>query len=348
MARGFSRGGRSSGGGFSGGSFSGGGFRAGFGGNGSSYNRGSSSGNYNDGPRAPRRPWRMHFFGRTVILAGPAQTLLSLLFGVLIFAAIFLVGIVGNMSESKEFMTESKEIIAKYEEYDKVYSTIIDRAEAHQDGYYIVDAEFAMRKFTSYDDDPTLTGYYLTDYYEKAEYYYFVVYEFDYHADDEIGQAKTNKTWNDSTFIEFTTYGIRDLNGTIKVAYTYIDGEVWAINTSYTLARNKDYQLEKDYLADLKDNQKTYTKMIIIASVVIVVVVLIAVLFIVKKYKQAKKDQAIQDAKNEAEVAEARAKAELAEAKASKVGRKCKYCGADVPDGDNICPACGSRQFEKD
>ena len=88
--------------------------------------------------------------------------------------------------------------------------------------------------------------------------------------------------------------------------------------------------------------------MIVIAFVVIGVVVLIAVLFFVKKYKQAKKDQAVKDAKDEAEIAEARANAELAEAKASQVGRKCKYCGADVPDGDDVCPACGSRQFEKD
>ncbi|MBQ4542507.1 MAG: hypothetical protein IJA23_06675 [Clostridia bacterium] len=350
MARGFSRGGRSGGGGggfsFGGG---GGGFRAGFGSSGSSYNRGSSYGSsHSSRPRGPRRPWRMHFFGRTVILAGPAQTLLSLLLGALIFAIVFLVGIFGNLGTTKEYMAESEEMIAKYEEYDEVYSTIIERAENGDDGYYIVDAEFRNVKYTSYGDDPTSTGYYLTDYYEKGEYYYFIVYEFEYHANDTVGQSKANKTWNDSTFIEFTTYGVRDLSGTIEVAYTRVDGEVWAINTSYSLERNKDYQVEKDYLEDLTESKKSYTKMIVIAFVVIGVVVLIAVLFFVKKYKQAKKDQAVKDAKDEAEIAEARANAELAEAKASQVGRKCKYCGADVPDGDDVCPACGSRQFEKD
>ncbi len=290
----------------------------------------------------------MHFFGRTVILAGPAQTLLSLLLGAFIFAIVFLVGIFGNLGTTKEYMAESEEMIAKYEEYDEVYSTIIERAENGDDGYYIVDAEFRNVKYTSYGDDPTSTGYYLTDYYEKGEYYYFIVYEFEYHANDTVGQSKANKTWNDSTFIEFTTYGVRDLSGTIEVAYTRVDGEVWAINTSYTLERNKDYQVEKDYLEDLTESKKSYTKMIVIAFVVIGVVVLIAVLFFVKKYKQAKKDQAVKDAKDEAEIAEARANAELAEAKASQVGRKCKYCGADVPDGDDVCPACGSRQFEKD
>ena len=352
MARGFSRGGRSGGGGGGGFSFGGGGggFRAGFGSSGSSYNRGGSDYNRSHSrPRGPRRPWRMHFFGRTVILAGPAQTLLSLLLGAFIFAIVFLVGIFGNLGTTKEYMAESEEMIAKYEEYDEVFSTIIKEAkkEVAGDGYYLTKGTFADRKFTSYGDDPTSTGYYLTDYYEKGEYYYFIVYNMEYATDDAVGQSKT-KPWNDSTFIEFTTYGVKDLSGEIEVAYTYIDGEVWAINTSYSLERNKDYQVEKDYLEDLTENKKSYTKMIVIAFVVIGVVVLIAVLFFVKKYKQAKKDQAVKDAKDEAEIAEARANAELAEAKASQVGRKCKYCGADVPDGDDVCPACGSRQFEKD
>ena len=351
MARGFSRGGRSGGGGGGGFSFGGGGggFRAGFGSSGSSYNRGGSSyGHSHHTPRGPRRPWRMHFFGRTVILAGPAQTLLSLLLGVFIFSIVFFAGLIGNMNDNKAYMAESKEMIAKYEEYDEIFSTIIERAENGDEGYYIVNATFENRKFTTYGDDPTLTGYYLTDYYEKGEYYYFVVYEFEYHANDTVGQSKYDKTWNDSTFIEFTTYGVRDLSGTIEVAYTRVDGEVWAINTSYTLERNKDYQVEKDYLADLEENKGSYVKMLVITGVVIAVIVLIAVLFIKRKYKQAKKDQAVQDAKNEAEIAEARANAELAEAKASQIGRTCKHCGTDVPDGATICPACGSRHFEKD
>ena len=357
MARGFSRGGRSGGGGGGGFSFGGGGgFRAGFGSSGSSYNRGGSDYNRSHSrPRGPRRPWRMHFFGRTVILAGPAQTLLSLLLGAFIFAIVFLVGIFGNLGTTKEYMAESEEMIAKYEEYDPVFANIIQKAKLNEDDdYFIVTATFNKKEYKTYGDNPTATGYYETDYYEKGQTYYFVVYEFEYHADDEIGQSKANKTWNDSTFIEFTKEGsltetgINDLNGQIEVAYTYVNGNVVAINTSYTLERNKDYQVEKDYLEDLKESKKSYTKMIVIAFAVIGVVVLIAVLFFVKKYKQAKKNQEVQDAKNEAEIAEARANAELAEAKASQIGRTCKYCGADVPDGDDVCPACGSRQFEKD
>ncbi len=370
MARGFSRGGRSGGGGggfsFGGG---GGGFRAGFGSNGSSYNRGGSSyGHSHHTPRGPRRPWRMHFFGRTVILAGPAQTLLSLLLGVFIFSIVFFAGIIGNMNDNKAYIEESKEMIAKYEEYDEVFATIIKEAKKNvDDDYFIVTAEFKPTEYKTYGDNPSNTGYYLTDYYEKGQYYYFIVYEFKYHADDEIGQAKgANAKWNDSTFIEYTKEGsletgVNDMIvykdpdntslgkvGKIEVAYTYINGNVFAINTSYTLERNKDYQAEKDYLADLEDNKGSYVKMLVITGVVLAVIILIAVLFIRRKYKQAKKDQAVQDAKNEAEIAEARANAELAEAKASKIGRTCKYCGADVPDGDDICPACGSRQFEKD
>lgn len=356
MARGFSRGGRSGGGGGGGFSFggggsrsSGGGFRAGFGSSGSSYNRSSDYGrsHYHSGPRPPRRPWRMHFFGRTVILAGPAQTLLSLLIGAFIFSMVFLFGIIGSIGNNKELTKESESMIVKYEEYDKVYASIINNAKSGTEGYYIVDAEFKNIKYTSYGSDPTSTGYYLTDYYQNGEYYYFIVYEFEYHAQDTVGQTKT-KPWNDSTFIEFTTYGVKDLGGEIEVAYTYIDGEVWAINTSYTLERNKDYQLEKDYLADLKADNKSNVKMLFIMLAVVGGIVLICVLFIKRKYKQAKKEQAVQDAKNDAEIAEAKARVEIAESKASQVGRTCKYCGADVPDGDSVCPACGSRHFEKD
>ena len=240
-------------------------------------------------------------------------------------------------------------MIAKYEEYDVIYDTIIDRAENGDEGYYIVQATFDDTKAIEYyGDNPTKAGFYLTDYYEKGEYYYFIVYNFTYHANDTVGQSKYNKTWNDSTFIEFTNYGVKDLGGTIEVAYTRIDGEVWAINTSYSLERNKDYQVEKDYLADLEENRGSYVKMLVITGVVLAVIILIAVLFIKRKYKQAKRDQEVKAAKDEAEIAEARANAELAEAKASKVGRSCKHCGTDVPDGDDICPACGSRQFEKD
>ncbi len=335
MARGFSRSGRSSGGG--------GGFRAGFGGSGSSYRSSSSGGS----PRGPRHPWRMRFFGRTIILAGPAQTLLSLLLGILIFGIVFMVGIFGNLSETKEFMAESEEIIQKYEEYDEVFDSIIKKANNGDTGYYIVNASFSERKYTTYGDDPTATGYYLTDYYEKAQYYYFIVYNFYYHEDDAIGQAKANPVWNDSTFIQYTFDSVKDLGGTLQIAYTHIDGEVWAINTSYTLEKNKDYALEKTYLEDLEEDKSIYTKMLIIDIVVLAVVIGIAALFIVKKYKQAKKDQAVKDAKNEAEIAEAQARVEIAEAKASQVGRKCQYCGADIPDGEQVCPACGSRHFEK-
>lgn len=365
MPRGFSRGGRSGGSGGGGFSFGGGGggFRVGFGSSGSSYNRGGSDYNRSHSrPRGPRRPWRMHFFGRTVILAGPAQTLLSLLLGAFIFAIVFLVGIFGNLGTTKEYMAESEEMIAKYEESDPVFANIIQKAKLNEDDdYFLTVGEFKDKKYTSYEDNPKDPGYYETDYYEKGQNYFFIVCEFEYAPEDEIGQQKT-EPGKLSTFIEFTfegtfaDQGISDMidgvgsdrKGEIEIAYTYINGNVVAINTSYTLERNKDYQVEKDYLEDLKESKKSYTKMIVIAFAVIGVVVLIAVLFFVKKYKQAKKNQEVQDAKNEAEIAEARANAELAEAKASQVGRKCKYCGADVPDGDDVCPACGSRQFEKD
>ena len=35
-----------------------------------------------------------------------------------------------------------------------------------------------------------------------------------------------------------------------------------------------------------------------------------------------------------------------AEKKAEQMNRVCKYCGANVPDGEETCPGCGSREFE--
>lgn len=337
MARGFSHSGHSSGG-HSGGGHSGGHSGGGYGGPHGGYGGG--------GPRGPRPPMRMHFFGRTVVLAGPAQWFMSILLGVLALGIVFSVGMFGNYSQIKTAVTESKEMIEKYESYSEIYSNIITKAKAGTDGYYVVNATFAMKKFEDYSNDPTETGYYATDHYEKGQYYYFVVYNFNYHASDTVGATKTNP-YNDSTFLQFTYDDIRDMNGTIEVAYTYIDGKVWAINTDYTLAKNKDYDDEKIYYESVLDGKKTCKKMIVVDIIVIAIVVAVLAVFISKKYKQAQKDQDIKNAKSEAELAEAQAKADIAEKKAQQVGRVCKYCGASVPDGAEDCPACGSRQFKK-
>lgn len=333
MARGFSHSGHSSGG-HSGGGHSGGSFG------------GHSYGGYGGAPRGPRPPMRMHFFGRTVVLAGPAQWFMSILLGILALAIVFAVGMFGNYSQIKSVVTESKEMVEKYESYSAIYSNIITKAKAGTNGYYVVDATFAMHKFEDYSNDPTESGYYVTDHYEKGQYYYFIVYNFNYHSSDTIGATKTNP-YNDSTFLQFTYDDIRDMNGTIEVAYTYIDGKVWAINTDYTLEKNKDYQNEKDYYENSLGGKDACKKMIVVDVVIIVAIVAVLVLFVSKKYKQAKTDQEIKTAKSQAELAEAQANADIAEKKAQQVGRVCKYCGANVPDDADDCPSCGSRQFKK-
>ena len=59
-----------------------------------------------------------------------------------------------------------------------------------------------------------------------------------------------------------------------------------------------------------------------------------------------KEDEQLYQQKKQAETQEAQAKAEMAEKQANQVGRVCKYCGANVPDGEETCPGCGSREFE--
>ncbi len=333
MARGFSHSGRG------GGSFSGGSFRGG-GGGGRSYSSSSSGSSYRS---RPRTPWRIPMFGRTVVISTGARSVFSIFIGLLIFMIVGMVGIIGIRNDQKEEIAERTALIQRYEEYDEIYSNIITKARENYDGYYTVEIDVSrFSTYSYYDDDPVAEGFYQTDIYMDGQYYYFVVYNF-----DRIDDVARGENWNDSTFTQYTSYGLRDIkNNKLKIAYTVIDGEVWAINTDYTLEKNKDYAFDKKGLAGVEKDYKSQGKIVIGLGVASGLIVVGIVIYLVIKFKQAKKNQAVQDAKDQAAIDEARAKADLAEAQAAQVNRTCDYCGSKVPDGATECPSCGSRYFK--
>ena len=47
------------------------------------------------------------------------------------------------------------------------------------------------------------------------------------------------------------------------------------------------------------------------------------------------------------DIAKTEAETKLATEQAKQINRTCDYCGASVPDGEDMCPACGSRYFKE-
>ncbi len=326
MARGFSRSGRSS---------SGGGGRIGGSSGGSrSYSGGGSSGSYR-----PRGPMRIPMFGRVVVIGGGALSLLSFMLMFFIISCIMLFSSFSMAGESKEEIAEWKSLVQKYEDYDVRFKDIIAKAQSSDpqySNYQITDAYCGNRVISYYDDDPTTPGIYKAFIVDNAMYY-FVVYE--YTAVD--GSQKT-----DSTFAQYLYQDVP--TGTIKIAHAKINGEYWAINTDYSLEKNMDY---KDALMMLKEEENDLkgTKTLRIVSIVVLcVTVAVIAVIMVKNFKKAKRKEEVEKAQEQASIAEAKAREEQAESQARSVNRKCAYCGNPIPDGDRICPACGSRQFEKD
>lgn len=363
MARGFSRSGRSSGGGgggfsFGGGSRSGGGFSFGGGRSSSRSSRSyssSSSGGYSGGgdyyhrPRRPRGPWHVPMFGRTVVISTGARSVFSIFVTILVMAVIVLFTFAGSIGPDTALINEQKEILKKCERYSKEYEKISTEAlkDDDTDNYYLTTVDVSdYRTIYYYDDDPTEPGVYETDIWYNGEKQYFLVYEF---GVDEDGDGSVDYTWNDSTFAEYSTYDIQDLKTRgLKIAYTFKGNELWAINAGYTLEDNIEYLYNTDVVEGNIASNNFNIIVTVVASLVIVAIVTGCVLYVVKQYKKAKKDEAVQDAKDAAEIAEAEAKAEEAQAKADRHNRFCMYCGAQIPAEDDVCPACGSRQFEKE
>lgn len=368
MARGFSRGGggggRSggSGGGFSfgggGGSRSsgGGGFSFGFGGSSSSrrHDRYDDHHHYHR-PHRPRGPWHIPMFGRTVVVSTGARSIFSFL--IVVFAiTCFMAVMFGRFTVSYNTdIKEQKLIIAEYETRDKDYMKLINGA---KNGTYEIQ-EFDIREFYnsttgtfkyvhySGNYDPTTPGIYDMNFYRNGQEYFFIVYQYVYN-----GHGST-----DWTFAQYTKYQLEDIirynDGKLKIAVGYLSGTasnddgVYAMNMDYTLEANQEYNYEVYLLDDYKSSRNRYLFATIGAGLVIACILAGTVIYLVRKWKSAQKKEELENQKTEAEIAEAQAKAEVAEAQANKVNRFCMYCGNPIPDGEDVCPACGSRQFEK-
>lgn len=368
MARGFSRGGggggRSggSGGGFSFGgggrsSSSGGGFSFGFGGGSSSSRRYDRHDDYHHHHyhHRPRGPWHVPIFGRTVIVSTRARSVFSflmMLFAISCFMCVIFCRFASGYGAN---IKEQKLLIAEYETRDKDYKKLIQGA---KDGIYEVQefdiSEFYREttktfKYTHYSgqSDPTETGIYDMNLYRDGQEYFFIVYSYKFGGVESI----------DWTFAQYTKYQLEDIirkGGKIKIAVGELtdtasnDDGVYAMNMDYTLEANQEYQYEVYTLNRYKSSRTKYVLIAVGSALVMAAIVAGVVVYIVKKYKAAQVKQELENKKTEAEIAEAQAKAEIAEAQANKVNRNCVYCGCDIPDNEDVCPACGSRQFEKD
>lgn len=372
MARGFSRGG--GGGGRSGGS--GGGFSFGGGGGsrssggGFSFGGGWSSGSSSSSrdydrhdhhyhrPRRPRGPWRVPMFGRTVIVSTGARSVFSFLIFVFAIAFFTCVSFGRFAANNSRNIKEQQLIIQEYETRDKDYKKLIAGAETNGGTYAVQEFDISkyyneqLQMFTtkiySGNYDPTTPGIYDMSFYRNGQKYYFIVYEYFYNG----------KAYTDWTFAQYTKYQLEDIlkynDGKIDIVVGYLTGTasnddgVWAMNMDYTLEANQEYQYEVYLLDNYKENRSTYIIAIVASAGTMALILGGVVLYLVKKWKVAQKKADLENQKAEAEVAEAEARAEVAEAAANKVNRFCMYCGNPIPDGGDVCPTCGSRQFEKE
>lgn len=363
MARGFSRGGGGSGG-RSGGGFSiggGGGSRSsgggGFGG-GFSFGSSSSSGSshsygsdhhhhHSHYHRRPRRPWHVPMFGRTVIVSTRAQSFFSFFIIFIIFATAMCYFNAKSVGYYSSEIKDQKELVAKYETYDKDYRRLIDGA---RNGTYEIQTfnisqfyneETKKFNYIQYDNsyDPEEIGIYDMKFYRNSQRYYFIVYEYK-NENDEI--------FTDWTFIQYTEYQLKDIldnGGDIQIAVGWLtntaskDDGKYVMNMDYSLEANQEYQYEVYELGRLKDEKNASLKSALIFLGIDLLIVGGIVLYIVKKFKTAQR-------KADAEIAKTEAETKLAEEQSKQINRTCDYCGSSVPDGEDSCPACGSRVFE--
>lgn len=362
MARGFSRGGGSGGGrsGGSGGGFSfgggggsrssGGGFSFGSSSSSRSYGGSSYGGGHNHYHRRPRRPWHVPMFGRTVVVSTRAQSFFSLFIILILFSTIMCVFNARWVGSYNAEIKDQKALIQEYETRDKDYRELIDNAgDGKKYNVHLFDiTQFYSEtkgdfNYINYSGnyDPTKPGIYDMNFYRDGQEYFFIVFEYP----SGTGYA------NDWTFAQYTKYQLKDLltkennPGKLEIAYGTLtntasnDDGVYAMNMDYTLERNQEYQYEVYHLDELKTqkNSKLLTALIFLAVDLLVVGGI--VLYVVKKYKLAQR-------KTEAEIEKTEAETKLATEQAKQINRTCDYCGASVPDGEDACPACGSRIFE--
>lgn len=366
MARGFSRGG--GGGGRAGGS--GGGFSFGGGGGGSRSSGGggfrfsssssSSHRNYDSYGgghyhHRPRRPWHIPMFGRTVIVTTRAQSFFSMLLVVLLFCGAMCFFNARSVGYTSNQIKDQQEQVEYFETRDEDYMTLIKGAKKgiYETQYFDISqfwngTSFITKQFVN-DDFPGGVGIYDIDFYHNGQEYFFIYFSY----------VDNGKTKYEDTFTQYTMNQLEDVltqenhPGEIAIAVGKLtntasgDDGVYAMNMDYSLEANQDYQYVVYELDRLKSEKNSKLLSALAFGGVDLLVIGGIVLYVVKKYKQAERKTNAEIEKIQAETAQAQANATIAEEKAKQLNRKCQYCGASVPDGDEMCPACGSRYFEK-
>lgn len=307
---------------------------------GGSHSSGGGWHGSNNGYGAPivRNPWRWRFGGRTLIISTGKQNAFLALLSVLVLFIVCTVGCFIGRTAIKKDIVQYESQICTYEEDAKWYENVISKAKNNETGYYLATATFRKAQVLNYNEYNPQTGYYEYDE-VNGTYYFYILYEYRNEVTSELVKAET--------YAQFTASQALGWNGEVAYAYSEEDGAWFSINTNYSLSKNMEYVNAKQDLSNAKQFVKsllTIGIVLVVASVGVAVAFVLTTKHIIKKAKQ---EAETEKAKQEAEQAEANAKAEEAKAKADKINRTCAYCGCKVPDGEEKCPACGSRKFKK-
>ncbi len=291
---------------------------------------------------------RRHGGGTFVFLGRPVSIDMGIWKGVVsigmfvIFLGFLLIVSIGMSYTSNVNLKYAKNQVTIMKEDAVYYADLLQKADAEVDGYYKTTGHFTrtVRELDDDDYDMTRTGIYEWDYVDGVMRY-FVVYRY--------YNVITGKETTAHTYATYSQANVSSLQSTgeISIAYTYDEGDAsaYSINVGYSLEKNMEY---KAFLQDKANYNKMFT-IFIIADIVIAGLLILLVVCFVKKLKStlkvAKEKREAEAAKEQAEVEVAEAKADEAQRMAKQKGRVCAYCRADVPDGDEVCPGCGSRTF---
>lgn len=295
---------------------------------GSSFSGSSFSGSngFYHGPRT------IMFFGRPVLLSSGLSSLCT----ILVFFLIFVLG--SCIFSGISFGQSNKEI--KYMKEDSVvWEEIIENAQNGVPGYHIYTIEgidFMPTTKSTFRDGYTFTGLYdegenyevATNYcleYDDTDYYQI----FYYFTDPDTGYEVTYYTY--AQFEEPSNIH------SLQIAYKIdSEDEILCINTSYSLNKCMEY-------IQAKDDARATKTMTIVFSLIGAALITGLAFALAHGIKKAKQQNALKLEKQKAEVEKAQAEADIVKEDLKQKHRYCSYCGSPIPEGENQCPACGSR-----
>ncbi len=213
------------------------------------------------------------------------------------------------------------------------YNNLIEKAEAGTTNYYTTTAEFANRKFETYSDNPSSSGYYL-DFILNGVSYYFIVYEYVDH---------TGATYKGTTYSQFSANQIQQLNGEIEISYFDDNGDHYSINSNYVLETCAEYKYYASLAAANASSAKTFLTAFIVELLIVALFVALYILKLKKYKKLVAQDEELIMKKQQAEVDKAEAEADAAQSVAERHNRFCQYCGGQLDADSNTCTSCGAK-----